>query len=214
MNGHMRKKKIAVVIPKYGLVGGAEGFAAELTERLARDDRYEIHVFANAWQALSDRVLFHRVPMVRFPRFLITPSFAYFANRAVEQGSFDLIHAHDRLFAADLYTLHGVPHRFWAREVRRKRWLSLFDRTTIAVERRLIRGGRCRRFLAVSTLAREVFLQEYASRGTGPDRSSRHCAEETHRTSGDPPQGGTPEIRHRPEERSFPLRFHEFAVKG
>jgi UDP-glucose:(heptosyl)LPS alpha-1,3-glucosyltransferase len=29
------------------------------------------------------------------------------------------------------------------------------------VERRLVRGGRCRRFLAVSTLAREVFLQEY-----------------------------------------------------
>ena len=27
--------KIAVVIPKYGLVGGAEGFAYELTERLA-----------------------------------------------------------------------------------------------------------------------------------------------------------------------------------
>jgi len=153
--------RIAVVIPKYGLVGGAEGFAAELTERIARDDRYEIHVFANAWQALSDRVAFHRVPMVRFPRFLITPSFAYFANQAVEQGSFDLVHAHDRLFAADLYTLHGVPHRFWSREVRRKRWLSLFDRATIAVERRLVRGGRCRRFLAVSTLAREVFLQEY-----------------------------------------------------
>ncbi|MBW2707929.1 MAG: hypothetical protein JRD04_01375 [Deltaproteobacteria bacterium] len=34
--------KVAVVIPKYGLVGGAEGFVSALTERLAMRNEFEI----------------------------------------------------------------------------------------------------------------------------------------------------------------------------
>jgi len=153
--------KIAVVIPKYGLVGGAEGFAAELTERLALNDRYEFHVFANAWQAASGHILFHRVPIIRFPKFMVTPSFAIFAEKRLSRIPFDLIHTHDRIYRADLYTLHGIPHRVWCLDVRKKRFLTLFDRATVAVERRLVTGGRCRRFLAVSRLTRDIFLKEY-----------------------------------------------------
>lgn len=154
--------RIAVVIPKYGLVGGAEGFAAELTERIAQnEERYEIHVFANSWQALSERITFHRVPIVRFPKFLTTPSFAFFANREIAKMPFDLIHTHDRIFQADLYTLHGIPHRVWSKDVRKKRHLSLFDQATAWVEKKLVNGGRCRRFLAVSSLTRQIFLREY-----------------------------------------------------
>ena len=42
--------KVAVVIPKYGLVGGAEGFVFALTERLAMRPEFEIHVFANRYR--------------------------------------------------------------------------------------------------------------------------------------------------------------------
>ena len=154
------KRRIAVVIPKYGLVGGAEGFAAELTERIAADPRFEIHVFANRWAAASGRIAFHRVPIVAFPRFLTAPSFAWFVRRRIaDSGAFDLIHTHDRVFSADVYTMHGVPHRWWVREVRKKR-MSLFDRTTARMEDRLVREGGCRRFLAVSKLTRRIFLSE------------------------------------------------------
>ena len=122
-----RRHKIAIVIPKFGLVGGAEGFAAELTERLAHNDRYEIHVFANSWQSPSDRLFFHRVPIIRFPKFLTTPSFAFLAGKQLAKIPFDLIHTHDRIFKADIYTLHGIPHRIWSRDIRKKRHLSLFD---------------------------------------------------------------------------------------
>jgi len=156
------RRRIAVVIPKYGLVGGAEGFAAELTERIAVDPRFEVHVFANRWAALSDRISFHRIPIVRFPRFLISPSFAWFVRRCmVASGPFDLVHTHDRIFAADIYTMHGIPHRWWVRQVRRKERMSLFDRATACMEDRLIYQGGCRRFLSVSELARKVFLEEY-----------------------------------------------------
>ncbi len=150
-----------MVIPKYGLVGGAEGFAAELTERIAADPRYEVHVFANRWVVSSGRVTFHKVPVITFPRFLSSSSFAWFAGqRIAAAGPFDLIHTHDRILRADVYTMHGVPHRWWIREVRRKR-MSLFDRAIARVEDRLVFKGGCRRFLAVSCLTREIFLSQY-----------------------------------------------------
>jgi UDP-glucose:(heptosyl)LPS alpha-1,3-glucosyltransferase len=155
------QRRIAVVIPKFGLVGGAEGFAALLTERIAADPRFEVHVFANRWADPSGRIVFHQVPIVRFPKFLTTPSFAWFANREIAAAvPFDLIHTHDRIFRADVYTMHGVPHRWWVREVRRRR-MSLFDRALARVEDRLVSEGGCRRFLAVSELTRKIFLGEY-----------------------------------------------------
>jgi len=150
-----------VAIPKFGLVGGAEGFAAALTERIAADPRFEVHVFANRWVASSDRITFHRVPIVRFPRFLTTAGFAWFAGREISAaGPFDVIHTHDRIFRADVYTMHGIPHRRWIREVRGK-GASLFDRALARVEDRLVSAGGCRRFLAVSELTRKIFLEEY-----------------------------------------------------
>lgn len=156
------QRRIAVVIPKFGLVGGAEGFAALLTERIAADPRFEVHVFANRWADSSGRIAFHRIPIVRFPKFLTTPSFAWFAGREISAaGPFDLIHTHDRIFRADVYTLHGIPHRRWVREVRKKKRMSLFDRALARVEDRLVSEGGCRRFLAVSELTRKIFLGEY-----------------------------------------------------
>ncbi len=155
-----KRRRIAVVIPKYGLTGGAEGFAAELTERIARDGRYEVHVFANRWTALSERVTFHRVPIIAFPKFLTTISFAWFARRLLARMDFDLVHAQDRIFAADLFTMHGIPHRLWMREIRKKH-LRLPDRATAWVEKTLVGNERCRYFLAVSELAKEKFLEVY-----------------------------------------------------
>lgn len=155
------RKKIAVVIPKYGLVGGGEQFALHLTEKIAQNPFYDVHVFANKWKAVSDKVTFHCVPVIRLPRFLTTVSFAFFANAAIARQDFDLIHTHDRIFHADIFTMHGVPHRFWVRKVRKKR-MSLFDRVTAWVEQRLIADRRCRFLLPVSSLAMEKFSHEFA----------------------------------------------------
>ena len=154
--------KIAVVVPKYGLVGGAEHVVSELTERIALSSEYEIHVFANKWLQLSDRVKFHKVPVIAFPKFLTTISFAYFARKKIAEMEFDLIHAHDRIFDADIFTMHGIPHRIWVEEVRKKR-MSLFDYGTAWVERCLVENRRCKKFIAVSTLTKEKFLKQYST---------------------------------------------------
>ena len=152
--------KIAVVVPKYGLVGGGERFVQELTERIASNRCYDVHVFANKWRPQSDRIIFHKVPIISFPKFLTTISFAWFANRKIAKMNFDLIHTHDRIFHADIFTMHGVPHRFWVKEVRRK-GMSLFDYTTIRIEESLINHGKCRMFLPVSSIAKNKFVQEF-----------------------------------------------------
>lgn len=74
--------------------------------------------------------------------------------------NFDLIHTHDRIFDADIFTMHGIPHQIWVNEVRKKS-MSLFDRATCWVEKCLINSTRCKRFLPVSNLTKERFLQEY-----------------------------------------------------
>ena len=158
----MTVHKIAVVVPKYGLVGGGERFASEITERLARNTNFEIHVFANRWVATSDKIKFHKVPIIRFPRWLRPLSFAWFASWMIRRGKFDLVHTHEWIGMGDIFSVHAVPHAGWTREVRKKR-PSLFDRARIAIERKTIESGDSARFFPVSTLAIEAFCREYTT---------------------------------------------------
>ncbi len=164
--GDARLPRIAVVVPKYGLVGGGERFAAELTGRLARTGRYEFHVFANRWGAPSPGIAFHKVPAVRFPRSLRPLAFAWLADRMIARGGFDIVHAHERVLRADVFSMHAVPHGAWVRDVRRKR-PSLFDRATIVLERRMMANAARSLFLPVSTIAADALRREYA---VAPDR--------------------------------------------
>ncbi len=154
-------QKIAVVIPKYGLLGGAEQFAAELTDRLISTTGFDFHVYANRWEKSAKPVTFEKVPIISFPKFLTTPSFAYFAGRSIERSNFSLVHSHERIFGADIFTLHGIPHRYWVHHIRRKR-MSLYDLATAWVEKKLVYAGNCKKFIAVSSLTKDIFLQEYS----------------------------------------------------
>ena len=152
--------KVAVVIPKYGLVGGAEGFVYALTERLAMRNEFEIHVFANRWRRGKAPILFHKVPILVFPRFMKQISFAWFVNRQIQRGAYDLIHSHDRIFSMDLFTLHGIPHKTWIRQMRHKR-LSLFDRAMAWVERKGLTGPPVPMVLPVSSLVKNELQRRY-----------------------------------------------------
>ena len=81
-------QKIAVVIPKYCLVGGAEQFIAELTNRLANKTGFDFHVLANRWQTSSTITRFHKIPIIFFPKFLTTLRFAYFIQQPDQSQQF------------------------------------------------------------------------------------------------------------------------------
>ncbi|MDA8159956.1 MAG: glycosyltransferase family 4 protein [Desulfobacteraceae bacterium] len=160
MTNPLPPKKIAVVIPKYGLTGGAERFAANLTEGLAHNPAYDIHVLANQWETQLDVVTFHKVPIISFPRFLSPLSFAWFVANTLKREHYDLIHTHDRIFHADLFTMHGVPHRFWRREIRDKR-LGLVDQMTDWIEKKLLSNYNCNFFLPVSNLSKAHYQRYF-----------------------------------------------------
>jgi UDP-glucose:(heptosyl)LPS alpha-1,3-glucosyltransferase len=152
--------KVAVVIPKYGLVGGAEGFVYALTERLAMRDEFEIHVFANRYRRGKAPIVFHRVPILVFPRFLRQISFAWFVNRQIQKATYDLVHSHDRIFRMNLFTMHGIPHETWIRRMRNKR-LSLFDRGMVWVEKKGLTGPPAPMVLPVSSLVKDELQKNY-----------------------------------------------------
>lgn len=152
--------RVAVVIPKYGLVGGAEGFVFNLTERLAQRDDFDVHVIANQWRSGNAPITFHKVPIIRFPRWLQPVSFACFAQKAIQAGSYDIVHSHDRIFEMDLFTFHGIPHRIWVKETKRNR-LSLFDRAMVWVEQKAFNNLNGPIIMPVSNLVKEEVLKVY-----------------------------------------------------
>lgn len=154
-------KKIAIVVPKYGLVGGGEQFVFELTERLAENARYDIHVLANKWNSRNPKISFHKIPLVFFPKWLTTVSFAFFVQKKINELQPDIVHTHDRIFKADIASVHSIPHLTWVKKIRGKRFPSLFDLVTGWVERRLYLSGGCQKILPVSELAAQEICQEY-----------------------------------------------------
>jgi len=158
----MKPLKIATVIPAYGLLGGAEGFVFELTERIASRTDFEVHVFANKWRPGSAPVEFHKVPIIKFPRWAAPVSFARSANRQIEMGGFDLIHSHERIFAMDIFSFHGIPHLTWRRDVRKKA-PGLFDLALGWVEKKGITDSRLKKIMPVSSLAAAELTDRYPS---------------------------------------------------
>lgn len=165
MNGGARPR-IAVIAEGYGTAGGSERFVQEVTERLAATGRYQFHVFAHRWRSDRSDITFHRVPRIKFPRFLRPWFFTTMAQRRVARGGFDLVHAHWPTFRADVFSTHGAPHAFWVRHVLR-RSPNLFDRVMMHIDRRMIGDGADTTFMPVSRFLQDRFGEVF---GTLPGR--------------------------------------------
>nr|WP_321399785.1 glycosyltransferase family 4 protein [uncultured Desulfobacter sp.] len=165
------KKKsinVAVVVPKYGLIGGAENFVFQLTERVALfDEDISVDVFANKWRKGSAPIQFHKIWTIPFPRFLEPLIFAlgaYFQTR-----KFDLIHSHDRIFAMDVFTFHGIPHTVWVNDVLNRRFPRLVDFMIAWIEKAGVTRHRLKKILPVSSLAAQELKQCYPNLETKID---------------------------------------------
>lgn len=154
--------RIAILAEKYGGIGGSERFVMEVTERLAATGRYEFHVFANRWEAGSADITFHKVPRIKFPRFLRPWSFTAMAQRMIARQGFDLVHSHWPTFKADVFSTHGAPHAYWVKHVLKRR-PNLFDHVMMMIDRRMIGGGIGTTFMPVSEFLKERFQEVFGS---------------------------------------------------
>ena len=100
--------KIAVLIRNFKRnAGGAERYCVELSERLS--EYHEVHIFCQSYERSSLPIKFHKIS--RYfdkPRFLNQLLFSYLTNKATSRGKFDIVHSHELVAHADVFTLH-VP---------------------------------------------------------------------------------------------------------
>jgi len=73
----------------------------------------------------------------------------------------DIIHTHERIFEADIFSLHGTPLEHWAKEVLGRKRLNLFDLSCAYLDRKLINSSRCKILLPVSKLVEDCYRKYY-----------------------------------------------------
>lgn len=124
-----QKLKIAILIRHFVTTGGAERYAVEVTKRLAKN--HNVHVFAQEWSSDAEtRVTFHKIPkFLGKPSFFNQLLFSYFTRRSLD-GSFDIIHSHERVTQFDVLTIHCPCYRGFITDQKKlwekmKVWLSV-----------------------------------------------------------------------------------------
>ena len=99
--------RIAVLIRNYRRSsGGAERYCVELSEKLAI--HHEVHVFAQSYEDNNSNIKFHKISKYfEKPRFLNQLLFS-FLTRKIKKDKFEIVHSHELVSNADIYTIH-VP---------------------------------------------------------------------------------------------------------
>ncbi len=102
-----RHLKIAILIRHYNPSGGgAERYCVELTKQLAR--QHEVHLFAQTISSHTSNIIVHKIPQwLERPRYINQLLFSWLTYKATK-GQFDIIHSHDMVTHANIFTLH-VP---------------------------------------------------------------------------------------------------------
>lgn len=154
-----KKKKIAIVIGAFTRLGGAERMAVETCERLSHD--YEFHIICRECDVQLSGVFIHKVRRINFPRSLKRLIFAFQVRNVLKKLNVDLVHTHERIFEADIFSLHGTPPEHWAKEVLGRKYLNLFDRSCAYLDRKLINSSRCKVLLPVSRLVEDCYKKYY-----------------------------------------------------
>ena len=151
------RPRVAFVIHDLDRNLGQGRYALELLARL--NSRYEFHLFANRLsEAPPGDVRVHRVSAWRQNAITTICSFILPAERAVQAGHFDLVHAQGlTCWNCDLITGHMCNAAKYARIRPPRLREQLFPRVIIPLERAFFRQRRARHLIAISgVFAREI----------------------------------------------------------
>ncbi len=156
--------KIAIPLLRYNKEGGIERHTWELVKRWHRN--HDIHIFANEWVETDQNVTFHKVPVIKKPEILRTPSFVLNNSRMLKKSDFDIILnngcgatlTQDVIVAASL-------HKAWAEETKKaglKRFfLNPLHYWTFAVEKYNYKNKRYRKVIAISEFIKYYLIKYY-----------------------------------------------------
>jgi len=157
--------KVAVLIRNYCRTsGGAEKYCVEITERIAK--YHEVHLFAQSINFHSENIVIHKIPiLLRRPRFLNQLLFSFFTYIKTAHKGFDIVHSHDMVTHANIYSLHvpTIKSSLIKLSLLKKitSFFSLRLQTYLWLERRLYKPKTAKRLIAVSKTLKENIVSSY-----------------------------------------------------
>ena len=108
--------KIALNIYKYlPTKGGGEGYLANLANQLA-ERGHEVHIYATKWESNNNKIHYHTIPSIRFPKFLKDVSFVINSRREMAKYDFDIVHVVGRALGMNVFNPHCGVEKAWLKQ--------------------------------------------------------------------------------------------------
>ncbi len=108
-----KKIRFATAIPDLSRKkGGAQRYLVDLCGWMAKEN-FEVHVYAEHWDAGESEINFHKVKTIPFPKSLRLLSFALRATKEMEKGNYDVTLGVGNTLRADVLQPHGGVHWAW-----------------------------------------------------------------------------------------------------
>ena len=108
--------KIALNIYKYlPKKGGGEGYLANFASQLA-ERGHEVHVFASKCESNNNKIHYHTIPSIRFPKFLKDVSFVINGIREMSKNDFDIVHVVGRALGMNIFNPHCGVEKAWLKQ--------------------------------------------------------------------------------------------------
>ena len=108
--------KIALNIYKYlPTKGGGEGYLANFANQLA-ERGHEVHIYASKWESNNNKIQYHTIPSIRFPKFLKDVSFVINSRREMAKQEFDIVHVVGRALGMNVFNPHCGVEKAWLKQ--------------------------------------------------------------------------------------------------
>jgi UDP-glucose:(heptosyl)LPS alpha-1,3-glucosyltransferase len=167
------KLKIAFVLDKFLPSRGGERYFLFLMDELLKRG-HEVHVCAAEIESTDDRIIYHKIPVWRFPRSLRMLSFLLNSRSVVSKHHFDVVHGTGGSLALDVYNPRGgvelaylkqefasIDNRFYYVVRWLKRYLSVHHYLELWIQKRIYTGASDKRMIAISQMVKREMIAHY-----------------------------------------------------
>ena len=108
--------KIALNIYKYlPTKGGGEGYLSNFANQLA-ERGHEVHIYASKWESDNNKIRYHTIPSIRFPKFLKDVSFVINSYKLMAKNDYDIVHVVGRALGMNVFNPHCGVEKAWLKQ--------------------------------------------------------------------------------------------------
>ncbi|MEE9239141.1 MAG: glycosyltransferase family 4 protein [Thermodesulfobacteriota bacterium] len=108
--------KIALNIYKYlPTKGGGEGYLTNLANQLA-ERGHEVHIYASKWERNNNKIHYHTISSIRYPKFLKDVSFVINSYKNMSKENYDIVHVVGRALGMNVFNPHCGVEKAWLKQ--------------------------------------------------------------------------------------------------